>query len=110
MTGGFFEIAAHGLLIRVRLRPAGRRDGILGLAEGVDGRPVLKATVTRAPENGKANQALIKMLAREWKVAKSSFEVYQGHTSRNKTLKLHGDASELATLLDAWATRNNLKV
>ncbi len=107
MTGAFFETTSDGLLVRVRLHPAARKDGITGMGEGVDGRWMLKAAVTKPPEGGKANQALIKMLAREWRVAKSSFAVYQGQTNRNKVLKLHGEARELAARLKAWAAQND---
>lgn len=65
---------------------------------------VLKASVTKAPEDGKANQALIKMLAKEWRMAKSTIEVIQGHTSRNKVLLLSGDAAILQKNIGAWAS------
>ena len=88
--------------MRVRLQPAGRADTVLGLAEDADGMLALKATVTKAPEGGKANQALIKV------VAKSTLEVVQGHTSRTKVLHLAGDANELADVLNTWAAAKGL--
>ena len=94
--------------MRVRLQPAGRADKVLGLAEGADGTQALKVTVTKVPEGGKANQALIKVLAKEWRVAKSTLEVLQGHTSRTKVLHLAGDANELADVLDTWAAAKGL--
>lgn len=93
-----------GLKIRVRLQPAGRADQVLGLMQGADGQAAaLKASVTKAPEGGKANEALIKLLAKEWRVAKTTLEVIQGHTSRNKVLCLEGDGIELAARLTAWS-------
>jgi len=69
-----------------------------------DANGVLKASVTKAPEGGKANQALIKMLAKEWRVAKSTIEVIQGQTSRNKVLLLSGDAATLQKNIGDWAS------
>ena len=103
MAAAFYTPAKDGLRVRVRLQPAGRADKVLGLMEDADGKSALKATVTKAPEGGKANQALIKLLAKEWRVAKSTLEVLQGQTSRNKVLHLVGDAEQLAGALNAWA-------
>lgn len=110
MAGAFFDFAPKqdGLRVRVRLQPAGRADKILGLVENSDGTWALKATVTKVPEGGKANQALIKVLAKEWRVAKSTLEVLQGQTSRAKILHLAGDANELADMLDAWAAAKGI--
>lgn len=107
MAGAFFDLApkTDGLRVRLRLQPAGRADKILGLAQDAAGQVALKATVTKPPEGGKANAALIKLLAKEWKVAKSTLEVIQGQTSRNKVLHLAGDGDALTALLHAW-TKN----
>ena len=89
--------------MRIRLTPSGRRDGVDGVMVDADGNGVLKASVTQVPEGGKANQALIKMLAKDWKVAKSSIEVIQGQTSRNKVLLISGDAAPLQNNIASWA-------
>jgi len=104
-AGAFFESAPKqdGLRVRVRLQPAGRADQVQGLTETVEGQWAMKVTVTQAPEGGKANAALIKLLAKQWKVAKTTVEVIQGQTSRNKVLHLAGDAKQLAGVLNAWA-------
>ena len=105
MGNGFYERLENGLNIRIRLTPSGRAMQIDGVVQNRDGQDVLKAIVTTAPENGKANQALVKLLAKEWKLAKSTFEVLKGQTSRNKVLHLSGDANQLANVLDGWAKK-----
>ncbi|MBL4615080.1 MAG: DUF167 domain-containing protein [Magnetovibrio sp.] len=102
MPRALFEPTAKGLRVRIRLTPAGRHDGINGLMHDVDGCAVLKASVTKAPEDGKANAALIKLLAKNWKVAKSTIEIIQGHTSRNKVLLIAGDAANLQKIIGIW--------
>lgn len=94
--------------VRIRLTPSGHRDGVDGVMVNVDGYGVLKASVTKAPEGGKANQALIKMLAKEWKVAKSTLNVIQGQTSRNKVLLISGDAANLQKHIGDWALDKGL--
>ena len=101
----FFEPVENGVNVRVRLKPSGRAVCTDGLMQDVNGLTVLKATVTQVPENGKANQALIKLLSKEWKLAKSTVEVLQGQTSRNKLLHVSGGPDQLAETLERWAKR-----
>lgn len=110
MAGAFFDPAPKqdGLRVRVRLQPSGRADTVLGLIKDAHGTLALKASVTKVPEGGKANQALIKLLAKEWKVAKSTLEVLQGQTSRTKVMHLAGDVQQLATALTTWAAAKGL--
>jgi len=44
--------------------------------------------VTEVPEKGKANAALIKLLAKKLGIAKTSITLVSGDTSRNKVLSL----------------------
>lgn len=99
---GPFAPAAGGLSVRLRLTPGGRANRIDGVAADAGGIPHFKAQVTAAPEKGKANQALVKMLAKEWGVAKSDIEVVQGQTARNKTLLIRGDGRALAETMTDW--------
>jgi uncharacterized protein (TIGR00251 family) len=77
-----------GLQIHIRLTPKAARDAILGWVADVDGQPVLKVSVTAVPEKGKANDALIALLAKSWKLPKTDILLVRGDTDRNKTLIL----------------------
>lgn len=79
---------ADGLVIKVKLTPKAARTALNGWTADVDGQPVLKAGVTAVPEKGKANAALIALLAREWGLAKRDILLLHGDTDRNKTLLL----------------------
>jgi uncharacterized protein len=48
----------------------------------------IRIYVTSAPEDGKANDAVIKLLSEEMKVAKSQISIIRGQTSRNKTISI----------------------
>lgn len=102
-----YSITGLGLRVFIRLTPKGSRDKIDGLAAEADGGMVLKASVTAVPEDGKANAALIKMLAKEWRVAKSDFEIVAGATDRRKTVLISGDGAEMAARLDQWMAKRS---
>ncbi len=72
--------------LNVRLTPKASRDAIQGWTQDAAGNPVLKASVTAVPEKGKANKALIELLAGEFDIPKSTIEIVRGETDRNKQL------------------------
>ncbi len=94
--------AAGGVGIAVRVTPKASRAGIAGVGVDAAGRAFLKVRVTEAPEGGKANAAVVKLLAKAWRVPKGSIEVVSGQTGRRKTLLVAGDAAELERALMAW--------
>lgn len=53
-----------------------------------DGSKLVRVYVTVVPESGKANQAVIKLLAKELGVSKSSLEIIRGETDRDKLIKI----------------------
>jgi uncharacterized protein YggU (UPF0235/DUF167 family) len=54
-----------------------------------------KVRVSAAPERGRANDAVVGLLARRLRVPRESLTVVSGHTGRDKVVELHGlDAAE----------------
>jgi uncharacterized protein YggU (UPF0235/DUF167 family) len=100
--GSWIVPVEHGLRLAVRLRPSAGKSAVGGPATRADGREVLRAWVTAAPEGGKANAALIALLAKTWRLPKGAFEIVSGHTGRNKTLLVAGDPAALEAKLAAW--------
>ncbi|MBU1092132.1 DUF167 domain-containing protein [Patescibacteria group bacterium] len=49
---------------------------------------ILIVRVTKVPEKGKANEAVIKLLAKHFKVAKSEVKIVRGLTGRNKVVEI----------------------
>lgn len=93
---------ATGLTLSVRLTPKASRNAIDGLSMLADGRPVVAARVTAAPEGGKANAALVSLLAKTWKLRKSDIEVAAGAAARVKRIHILGDGNGLAERLENW--------
>ena len=90
---------------RVRLTPKGGRDAIDGWWSDGAGHAALKARVAAPPEDGKANAALIRLLARTLEVKASDVRIASGATSRIKTIEVEGDEARLsARLADAART------
>ena len=100
--GSPFRAGKDCLLVDLRLQPGASRARVDGLAVLDDGATVLKVRVTEPPEDGKANAALIKLLAKAWKLPKSALSLVAGHTDRRKTLAVAGDPAALRRALESW--------
>jgi len=95
-----FAACAEGVRIRVRLTPRAAADRLGGVRAEADGGVALKAAVTAPPEDGRANAALVALLAKAWRVPKSTIRVVAGAADRRKILLVEGDP---AVLLDRMA-------
>jgi hypothetical protein len=94
-AGAALIAAAGGLRLAIRLTPKASRNQVGDVVAEADGTMVLKAMVTAVPEDGKANAALIALLAKAWKIPKSSISIVTGATDRRKVLFIGGDAEDL---------------
>ena len=102
MAGTPFSKSADGALVAVRLTPKSSANAIRGIARDAGGSVHLKVSVTAVPENGKANAALLKLLAKTWKLPKTSLTVASGATSRRKVVQIAGDPAVLCGMLEKW--------
>jgi uncharacterized protein YggU (UPF0235/DUF167 family) len=96
-----FAAAPGGVRIAVRLTPRGRADRIDGVMRLADGTAVLKASVGAAPENGRANEALLRLLATQWGLARRDLAIVVGARSRSKCVHVAGDPAALLARLGA---------
>jgi uncharacterized protein len=99
-TGRPWAESPEGLLVTVRLTPKGGRDSIDGIAQLSDGSMVLKARVAAAPTEGEANDALIRLLARNLHVAPRDVTLVSGATSRIKRMLIRRDPNAVAAALE----------
>jgi uncharacterized protein (TIGR00251 family) len=95
---------SEGVSVQVRLTPKGGRDAVEGWAEASDGSVHLKARVRAVPEDGKANAALIALLAANLDVPKSAVRIASGATARLKRVEIAGDAKALTARLTGLGT------
>ncbi|MHA1165060.1 MAG: DUF167 family protein [Alphaproteobacteria bacterium] len=89
-----------GIIVTVRLTPKSSCDEISG-AGIYNGMGVLKAKVRAIPDKGKANTALEKLIAKWLRVPVSSVRLSSGSKSRLKSIGIHGDSSDLLSLVEA---------
>lgn len=73
------EPHADGVILPVRAQAGSRVNAIRGEQDGA-----LKVSVTQVPEKGKANKAIIELLAKALDVRKSQIELVSGATASQK--------------------------
>jgi uncharacterized protein YggU (UPF0235/DUF167 family) len=93
----------EGLELRLRITPRGGRDAIDGLETLSDGRQVLKVRVRAAPEEGAANEAMRRLVARALGRPVSAVTLAAGATARVKILRIEGDPAALGAALASLA-------
>jgi len=85
------EARSEGVLLPVRAQPGARATAIRGEQDGA-----LKVAVTQVAEKGKANKAILELLAKQLRLRKSQVELVSGATSHQKRFLIRGiTAAEL---------------
>ncbi len=90
-------IVPGGVRITLRVSPGAAHDRITRDANGL-----LRVRVTAPPDAGKANAAVIKALAKAWRLPRRDISLIQGTTARTKVLEITGDPAALSAHLQAW--------
>ena len=75
--------AKGGVLFEIQVNPHASRAEIAGIRDGI-----LKVKVTAPPVDGAANEACIKLLAKELGLKKSQMEIFTGAKGRKKTIQV----------------------
>ena len=100
--GDILHRSDNGVRVAVKLTPGGNREYIGGIIEEADGAQYLKAVVTMPPEKGKANKAMIALLARAWNVPKGSLSIVKGEHDKRKVVEISGNVEWLFARVDGW--------
>lgn len=95
MSDGPLKSAHDGLRVAIRLSPRAKADRLLAIAGAADGGRVVKASVTAPAEGGRANEALLQLLARAWHLPRRDLSIVAGSTSRIKAVRVAGDPRQL---------------
>ncbi len=75
----------------IRLTPRAKADRLVALAAAAGGGQVVKASVTAPAQDGRANEALLGLLANAWRVPRRDLAIVAGAASRHKTVRVAGD-------------------
>jgi len=102
------------LILSVRLTPKSARDEIGGLDHLADGKTILKVRVRAVPQDGEANAALLRLVAKALRIPAASVRLESGASGRVKTLRLTGDVgalqADLAQLSEDAEARKNVSL
>ena len=74
--------------IKIKVLPKSSKTEIIGIEDDM-----YKIKLTAPPVKGKANKALIELLARRLGIGKRRVEIVSGSRSRLKTVRIHGLSS-----------------
>jgi uncharacterized protein (TIGR00251 family) len=73
------------LTLRVKVIPRSTSNEIAGqLADGT-----LKIKIAAPPEKGRANEALVDLLAETYHVSRAAIEIVSGHTAKVKLVRIN---------------------
>jgi len=78
------------LLLRLRVQPRSRREGVSGLHAGR-----LRLRVNTPPLEGRANARVVQLLAELLDVPASRIELLRGHADRDKDVLVRGAAAHI---------------
>ena len=87
-----------GAEIFLRVTPNAGRDAVIGTEKRGD-REMLRVKVAAAPDRGKANEAVIGVLAKALGLRRSAISVVFGESSRDKRVNIEGDAGTIEAAL-----------
>lgn len=92
---------AEGVRAALKVTPRAVSSGVQGVEVDASGRGYLSVRVNAPPEAGKANAALIRLLARRWRVPQRDLAVVSGASGRRKVLQISGPPDALIARLEA---------
>lgn len=88
--------------LTIRLTPRASRDEVIGFAAASNGAELLRVRVTAPPVDGRANEALIRLLADVLDVSRGDVRLVAGQSSREKMVAIDGlPPGEVRRRLDA---------
>jgi hypothetical protein len=88
---------SSGTVIKVKVIPRSSRTEVLGKENDI-----YRMKLTDPPVEGRANKAVIELLAEKLGVPRREIEIVSGKTGRLKTIRIRGlTAAEIARALEA---------
>ncbi len=88
---------SDGLYLNLHVQPGARRPSLRGLHGDA-----VKIAIAEAAQDGKANRAVVRLLADALALPRSGVEITAGLSARRKRVLLHDDPAQLRERLLAW--------
>ena len=97
-----FRVENDTILLAVRVTPNASRNALEGVEIRENDRCVLRIRVCAAPDKGKANKAVIALLAKYLGTPKSAIKIMSGETARLKQLCISAGPDAIHHKLKNW--------
>ena len=94
-----FNEVENGVHLHLKVTPKASKNRIGDIFQEPSGQNVLKIYVTDPPEDGKANKAVIKLIARKTGFTASLMSIVKGQTDRRKIIFISGNSKEMFKVL-----------
>jgi uncharacterized protein (TIGR00251 family) len=101
LATGWLSVHETGVRVALKVTPRAARSAVDGIALDARGQARLAVRVTAAPDGGKANDAVIRLLARRWRVPARDLRLVSGAAARSKVLQVDGPPQRLLAELAA---------
>ena len=92
-----FELEGDTIKLRVHVHPKSSRPGWGKITDYLN-HQWIQLKVSAPPVEGAANEAVVKFIAKELRVAKSSVRLIKGEKSRYKIVSIQGDKQTIQAL------------
>lgn len=90
-----FQPHPEGVVLNIKVQPQASKNEVGAVFCRDDGTAYLLVRVTAPADNNAANQAVIKLLAKYWRLAPSQIRLMMGAKNRWKRLLIQGDQEML---------------
>ena len=94
-----YRIVDNGVNLTIKVYPKSKKTEISGVIESKNG-IALKVYVSEIAEDGKANQAVIKLISKKFELPTSNISIIIGHTSREKVVNIIGEVNQLLLIVE----------
>ena len=93
------SLARDGVRVAIRVKPGAKANRVVAVAAAAGGRQELIASVTERPQNGRANEALLRLLAGAWQLPRRDLRIVSGAAARHKVVHITGNPQRLLAYL-----------
>ncbi|MES1991537.1 MAG: DUF167 family protein [Pseudomonadota bacterium] len=95
-----------GVVLHLRVTPKAASERIGEVRTDAAGNEFVTVSVRAVPDKGKANEAVIRLLAKQFGLPKSALSVVSGATDRNKVIAIECVPAALGLLMEAHWDQN----
>lgn len=95
----FYIVKDKEIFLNLKVTPKASSSRIGNLIDLTNGNQALKIYVTAVAEKGKANKAVIELIAKSFGITKTDIQIVSGETEHNKVIKISNQIEKLLNSL-----------